>query len=291
MSTSLRWRPALGRPLLAAAGALSLVLLIVLTPSGAPEAGTFSTLRQPGDIPYVAGHRGDVRGGPENTLPALQAVLDSPAEFVETDVQLTSDGVPVLIHDWTLDRTTDGTGPVWAATWDEISGLDAGSWAGPEYAGLAVPHLAEFLGILKSSDKHAIVELKGSWTAEQVSIVTTLIQEWDLSQRVVLASFDLVTLQAAAAVAPSIQRVIISREVNGDPADLAEACGAVGIVTSASFVRRLPEVIDRIHAAGLGVMLYTLNDESSWTEAISLGVDGIITDSPADLEAWARAGQ
>lgn len=288
MSTSLRWLPGLGQPVLAAVGALVLVLVLVLTPAGAPEANTFSTLRQPGDQPYVAGHRGDARGGPENTLPALQAVLDSPAEFVETDVQLTADGVPVLIHDWTLDRTTDGTGPIWASTWDEISALDAGSWAGAKYAGLGVPHLAEFLGILKPSDKHAIVELKGSWTAQQVTIVTTLIQEWDLSQRVVLASFDLMTLQAAQTVAPTIQRVIISREVNGDPAILAQACGAVGIVTSISFAQRVPDVVDRIHAAGLGVMLYTLNDATSWSEAISLGVDGIITDTPADLGAWAR---
>ena len=288
MSTSLRWRPVLGQPLLAAAGAMALVLVIVLIPVGAPAATTFSTLRQPGEAPTVAGHRGDLRGGPENTLPALQAVLDSSAEFVETDVQLTADGVPVLIHDWTLDRTTDGTGPVWAATWDQISGLDAGSWAGSEYAGLSVPHLAEFLGILKPSDKHAIIELKGSWTNEQVTIVTTLIQEWGLSQSVVLASFDLMTLKAAQSVAPTIQRVIISREVNGDPAVLAEACGAVGIVTSISFAQRFPEVVDRIHAAGLGVMLYTLNDEGSWSEAISLGVDGIITDTPADFDRWTR---
>ncbi|WP_257021813.1 glycerophosphodiester phosphodiesterase family protein [Leifsonia sp. AK011] len=288
MPTQLRRRPVPGQPLLAAAGALVLVMVMVLIPGGAPSASTFSTLRQPGEVPSVAGHRGDLRGGPENTLPALQAVLDSSAEFVETDVQLTADGVPVLMHDWTLDRTTDGTGPVWAATWDEISELDAGSWAGSEYAGLSVPHLPAFLGILKPSDKHAIIELKGSWTAEQVAIVTTLIQEWELSQRVVLASFDLMTLQAAQSVAPTIERVIISREVNGDPAVLAEACGAIGIVTSISFVQRFPEVVDRIHAAGLGVMLYTLNDEGSWSEAISLGVDGIITDTPADLGSWAR---
>ena len=290
MSTVLRTWPALGKPLLAASGAVLLVLTLVLNPAAAPAANSFATLRAPGEIPYVAGHRGDLRGGPENTLPALQAVIDSTAEFVETDVQLTSDGVPVLMHDWTLDRTTDGTGPVWASTWDDITALDAGAWTGPEFAGIPVPHLAEFLGILAPSTKHAIIELKGSWTAEQVAIVTTLIQDWELSQRVVLASFDLLTLQAAQSVAPSIQRVIISREVNGDPAVLAEACGAVGIVTSISFIQREPDVVERIHAAGLGVMLYTLNDEGSWSEAISLGVDGIITDTPDELGRWSAEG-
>lgn len=274
----------------ASASVASLVLVMVLIPEAAPAASTFSQLRAPGEVGYVAGHRGDARGGPENTLPALQAVLDSPAEFVELDVQLTSDGVPVIIHDFTLDRTTDGTGPIWASTWDEIRALDAGSWAGDEFAGLRVPHLTEFLGILHPSGKHAIIELKGSWTESQVSIVSRLIEGWELQPRVVFASFDLMTLQAAQAVAPGIQRVIISREVNGDPAVLAEACGAVGIVTSMGFVQSAPEVIGRIHDAGLGVMLYTLNDEVSWKEAVSLGVDGIITDTPADLDSWARAG-
>ena len=274
--------------LIASVSVLSLVLVMVLIPEAAPAANTFSQLRVPGEVGYVAGHRGDSRGGPENTLPALQAVLDSPAEFVELDVQLTSDDVPVIIHDFTLDRTTDGTGPIWASTWEQIRSLDAGIWAGDQFAGLRVPHLTEFLGILHPTGKHAIIELKGSWTAAQVRIVSELIQGWELQQRIVFASFDLMTLQAAREVAPTIQRVIISREVNGDPAVVAAACGAVGIVTSMSFVQADPAVIERIHGAGLGVMLYTLNDEVSWSEAVSLGVDGIITDTPADLDSWAR---
>ncbi|MDH6180616.1 glycerophosphoryl diester phosphodiesterase [Microbacteriaceae bacterium SG_E_30_P1] len=287
MATAHRWRRFAAQLLAVISGALSLAIVIVLAPQTGPAATTFSTLRAPGEVGYVAGHRGDAEGGPENTLPALQAVLESSAEFVETDVQLTADGVPILMHDWTLDRTTDGTGPVWASTWEQVRELDAGSWVSPDFAGIRVPHLTEFLGILQPSGKHAIIELKGSWTAEQVIIVSNLVHDWDLQQRVVFASFDVKTLQAAQQVAPSIQRVIISREVNGDPQALAGTCGAIGIVTSMSFVQRNPEVVDRIHTAGLGVMLYTLNDEGTWSEAITLGVDGIITDTPAELGRWA----
>lgn len=276
-------------PLIAAAAALGLILAIVLSPDavGVAASNSFASLRSPGEMGYVAGHRGDVDAGPENTLPALQAVIDGGAKFVETDVQLTSDGVPILMHDWTLDRTTDGEGPVWAATVAQIRALDAGSWYGAEYSGTKVPLFEEFLDILAPSDTHAIVELKGSWRPDEVALVERLISQYGLSQRIVFASFDIMTLKAAQLVAPGIQRAIISREVNGEPSDLADECGAVAIIVSKAFVLERPELVDSIHAAGLGVMLYTVNDSDTWTEVIGLGVDGIITDHPAELDRWA----
>ncbi len=102
----------------------------------------------------------------------------------------------------------------------------------------------------------------------------------------IFASFDLRSLQNLAAVAPELARAIITREVVGDPAILAAACGALAIVTSEGFIQRDPEAVGRIHAAGLGVLLYTLNDEDIWRTAIDLGVDGIITDRPSELGSW-----
>lgn len=278
------------RALLASAAVLSLVLAVVLhpEPAGVEAHNLFTSLRAPGEPGFVAGHRGDKDGAPENTLPALQRVIDGPAEFVETDLQLTADGVPILMHDWTLDRTTNGSGPVWAATWDEVRRLDAGRWYSAEFTGTPVPRLEEFLAILAPSAKHAIIELKGSWTVEQVRIVTSEIYLRGLQERIVLASFDLMSLRAVQEVAPGLQRAIITREVNGDPADLAEACGAVAIITSKAFVQSDPGVVDRIHEAGLGVLLYTLNDSDLWSEAIELGVDGIITDKPGELDRWMK---
>lgn len=277
-------------PLLAASAALTLILAVVLSPDavGVAASNSFSTLRAPGEMGYVAGHRGDLDAGPENTLPALQAVIDGGAQFVETDVQLTADGVPILMHDWTLDRTTDGEGPVWASTVAEIRALDAGSWYSAEYAGEKVPLFEEFLAILAPSQTHAIVELKGSWRADEVALVERLVTGYGLTDRIVFASFDIMTLKAAQQVAPNVQRAIISREVNGEPADLAAECGAVAIIVSKAFVLERPDLVDRIHAAELGVMIYTINDSDSWTEAISLGVDGIITDKPGELDRWAK---
>ncbi|MDP3209067.1 MAG: glycerophosphodiester phosphodiesterase family protein, partial [Rhodoglobus sp.] len=110
-----------------------------------------------------------------------------------------------------------------------------------------------------------------------------------LGDRVILASFDLMTLRALREAAPNIARVVISRSVTGDPAVLAEASGAVAIVTSAGFIESDPGAVSRIHNAGLGVLIYTLNDEDDWERAVALGADGLITDKPTKLAAWLSA--
>ena len=280
------------RTIAAAAAAVSLVLVIVLSPDATrvEAVSIFGSLHKPGDISFVAGHRGGKDGAPENTLPAFELALASDADFIETDLQLTSDGVPVLMHDFMLDRTTDGSGPVWNATWDQVSALDAGSWYDPAFAGTGVPRLADLLDLVSPTEKSVILELKGSWNDEQLVPVVQEIRDHGLAQRVMIAGFDITSLQAAERVGPEVQRVIIIRTVVGDPAVLAATCGAVAIVTSKEFLLDDPEAVERIHDAGLGVMIYTLNSSRTWAGARALGVDGIITDKPLELGRWLDTG-
>ena len=287
--TTVRWPHP--RDLAAAAAAISLVLVVILSPDAARvhAADVFQSLRSPGEAAFIAGHRGDQEGAPENTLPAFELAIASQAQFIETDLQLTSDGVPVLMHDWTVDRTTDGSGPVWTYTWDELSRLDAGRWYADEFAGTRVPALSQLLDLVRPSNKRVLLELKGSWNADQLRSVTDDIERFGLDDRVIVASFDIMSLKALAGVAPDLPRLVISRTIAGDPAILAATCGAVAIVTSAAFVREDPLAVTRIHDAGLGVLLYTLNDEQNWSDATSLGVDGIITDLPTRLDRWLAA--
>lgn len=268
-----------------------LVAAMVVSPANASveAAGLWGALREPGQTGVIAAHRGEATGAPENTLPAFAAAIAAGVPVIETDVQLTADGVPILMHDFTLDRTTDGTGPVWAATWEQVRQLDAGAWVGEGYAGTPVPLFSQFLDLLSATTVSAIVELKGAWSSAQVELLAQEVLVRGLADRVLFASFDLMTLRAAAEVAPQIPRAIISRDVTGDPAVLANACGAIAIVTSKGFVQSHPDVIDRIHAAGLGAFVYTLNSAEAWAEAIALGVDGLITDAPLDLAEWADA--
>src|SRR5690606_4836477 len=89
------------------------------------------SLRAPGEPAFIAGHRGDRASAPENTMAAFEAAFASDLEFVETDVQLTADGVPILMHDDTVDRTTNGTGAVAELSLAALRALDAGSWYAP----------------------------------------------------------------------------------------------------------------------------------------------------------------
>ncbi len=96
----------------------------------------------------LCAHRGAMGTHPENTLAAFRAAVDAGAHMIEFDVQLTKDNKMVVIHDGTVDRTTDGTGKVSELTFDEIRNLDAGSWKSPEFAGEKIPTLDETLSVM-----------------------------------------------------------------------------------------------------------------------------------------------
>ena len=276
------------RTISASALAAALVLLIVLSasPARVHAESVFGTLRSPGQPALIAGHRGDRSSAPENTLPALQGALDSTMDFVETDLQLTADGVVVLIHDETVDRTTNGTGAVADLTFAEIRALDAGTWYSAQFAGVTVPSLDEFLGVFSSSSKQALLELKGFWTVDQVRLVANQINASGTQNRVTFASFDFTTIMNLHTAAPSIPRVIIQRMLPADPVGLAEHFHAIAILTSPASIEADPHAVAAMHEAGLGLLLYTLNSKQRWSEALALGVDGIITDTPSILDEW-----
>jgi len=201
-------------------------------------------------------------------------------------VQLTKDGVPVLMHDDTIDRTTNGRGAVADITWKSLKKLDAGSWYSKKYKKTRVPSLNQFFEVLAPSDKKLLLELKGFWEDEEVTLVVDLIREHGLEKRVTLASFDFTTIMNIEKVGPSFPRVIIMRMMPADPVRLANHFGAIAILTSPASLEADPRAVDNMHDAGLGVLVYTLNSEERWSEAIGLGVDGIITDKPSLLDEW-----
>jgi glycerophosphoryl diester phosphodiesterase len=279
-----RWH----RTLFAAITTIALVLIFVLNPDAALVYATnmFGTLRAPGEPAFIAGHRGDRAHFPENTLPALQGVLDSDFDFVETDIRLSSDGVPVLIHDQTLERTTNGTGPVSEHTLDQLKHYDAGSWHSPEFAYVQIPTLDEFLSIFQSSTKKAMLELKDIWTPDQVRTVIALVYARGVQDRVIFEAFDFETLESLQTAAPVFPRVIIQRYLPAHPVELANRFGAIAVLTSMASLEANPGAVEELHTAGLGIVLYTLNKKDRWSEALALGVDGIITDKPSSLDKW-----
>lgn len=287
MKTAFRSVPGASR-LFAIPATVLLVLVFVLGPltSQVQAADVFGSLRAPGELAFVAGHRGDVSAAPENTMPAFDRAFEGPIDFVETDVQLTKDGVPVLFHDVTLDRTTNGRGTIAEHTEAQLRTLDAGSWHGKSYAGTRIPTLDTFLARLAESDKKALVELKFGWTVSQIRTVVGLINSHRLKSRVVLQSFSLETLTNLQIAAPRYPRMMLVRELPADPVPMARQFGVIALATTARAVAKSPDAVGRLHEAGIGVICYTLNSKKAWSKVRDHGVDGIITDTPHDLDSW-----
>ena len=245
--------------------------------------------RTPGEAAFIASHRGGAATAPENTLPAITAALEGGFGYVEVDVALTADRHPVLMHDATVDRTTDGHGRLSALTLAEVRALDAGSWFDASYAGTRVPTLDEFLDALVKADARAIVELKGRWDAAAVDAAVAAVAARGLERRVVLASFDARTLALAASGSQVMSRLLILKHVPDDVVSAVAEAGARGVVVSRKAVLARPGIVDELHASGARVVVYTLNKDDQWDAVTALGVDGIVTDDPHTLWEWQSA--
>jgi glycerophosphoryl diester phosphodiesterase len=266
--------------------ATATVLLVATTPTTASAVDVFGALRVPGEAAFIVGHRGDRAEAPENTMSSLERAMDDLA-FVETDVQLSRDGVPVLFHDTTLQRVTGDPHTVGELDLAQLRRLDVGAWYGADHAGERMPTLDEFLSALAvRDDARALVELKADWRADEVRTVVGLIERHGLRGRVVLQSFSLETLFALQRVSPTTPRIMLIRELPADPVPLAERLGLIGFGTTAASVTAVPGALDALHEAGVAVLCYTLNTHERWQEVSALGVDGIITDQPSDLDEW-----
>lgn len=275
---------------LAASGVVLALLNVVLL---APTSGqvyasdVFGALRLPGDAAFIAGHRGDRSVAPENTLPAFTAAFENPAmQFVETDVQLSRDGVPMLFHDTTLKRVAGTRKTVAELSHDELKRLDVGAFYSTSFAGTRMPSLAEFLALAAGYDKRLLIELKSDWTLAELAIVLEVIEHSGLGSRVLLQSFSIETLQNLQKAAPEMPRLMLIRELPADPVPMARQLGVLALGTTARAVTAAPEAVRLLHEAGLAVLCYTLNTERSWAEVRALGVDGIITDTPSELDGW-----
>ncbi|GAA2039666.1 hypothetical protein GCM10009819_25980 [Agromyces tropicus] len=280
-------RPLVRIPL-AAAGMIATAGLLwtASTPTDVYAIDVFGALRQPGDAAAIIGHRGDRSQAPENTMPALELAMDELA-YVETDVRLTRDGVPVLFHDTDLERVAGRDDTVEELDLADLERLDAGAWYSDEWAGERIPTLERFLvALAERDDARALVELKADWTPTEVRTVLDLVERHGLRGRVVFQSFSVETLQSIQRVAPTTPRIMLIRELPADPVPLAEQLGLIGFGTTAASVTAVPDAVDAAHAAGVAVLCYTLNSQDRWQEVSELGVDGIITDQPSDLDAW-----
>ena len=244
--------------------------------------------------PLVIGHRGYNVIAPENTLPSFQMGLTAGADLVELDYHHSRDGMQVVMHDFTLDRTTDATNrwhtnaiKIADRTWAEIQTLDAGKWFSPLFAGTKVPSLVEALDVIQASGM-TLVERKGGDPAACVK----LLRDKNLVNRVVVQSLDweflrgfhkLEPAQILAAVGPP-KLLADGRKPAKDARKLTTArldelaeTGAQVVVWSHKELT--PEIIRVLHERKLKLWVYTINDPKLANELLDWGADGLITDN------------
>jgi glycerophosphoryl diester phosphodiesterase len=233
-------------------------------------------------LPPVIGHRGAAALAPENTLAGLRAAAAAGARWVEFDVKLTADGTPVLMHDETLERTTDGRGKVAATPAATIAALDAGAWFGAGFAGERVPTLIEAIGELGRLGLGANIEIKpcrGREAATAAAVVEVVARHWPAALPApLISSFAPKCLAVARDRAPALPRGLLVRRLPRDWRRQVDALGCASINLGQGFASR--RAIAAVRAAGLRVVIWTVNEPVAARRLLAAGADAVITDRP-----------
>jgi glycerophosphoryl diester phosphodiesterase len=240
-------------------------------------------------IPAIIGHRGARSNAPENTLAGLRRAHDEGASWVEFDVKLTRDGIPVLIHDETLERTTDGRGAVRDLTLAELDRVDAGCPAvfGDRFRGERIPTLEQSLLLLRDLGMGFNLEVKpcpGLEVETSHAALAVVARVWPAGAALpVVSSFKRASLEAARQAAPALPRGYLAERLAGDWLADARDLGCATI--HPGFSRLTRAQVEEARAAGLPVLAWTVNDPARAIELHRWGVDSLITDTPAIIAA------
>ena len=223
----------------------------------------------------VTAHRGASHVAPENTLSAMAAAVEAGAEFAELDVGLTRDGEVVLMHDRTVDRTTNGTGDLGDFSLNELRALEAGSWFSEEFDGEPIPTLREVIRFARGRLKLNI-EIKTSREEPTIAAaVVDIIRSEDFGEECMVTSFSRETVEEVKRIAPELRTGFIFGK--DYPEDVFE--GGWDVLSSNH------EVVDSVFVArakesGKSVHVWTVDERELMLKLMALGVDGIISNRP-----------
>lgn len=230
-------------------------------------------------------HRGASAVCPENTMVAFERSLQLGATGIETDVQLSSDGKLVLIHDETLSRTAGAEGWVKDKSVEELRALDAGAWFHADFAGERIPSLDELFDLVRGKNILLNLELKNgiiSYKGMEEKIIQA-IRDWDMEQQVILSSFNHASLVRCKRLAPEIRTALLYMEKLYRPYDYAARLEASALHPYKLAVTR--EEVAAALAQGIATHPFTVNNPAEMQELIDMGVQAIITDVPDVLAA------
>jgi glycerophosphoryl diester phosphodiesterase len=229
----------------------------------------------------VIAHRGASIVAPENTLPAFRLAAELGADAIEFDAKLTADGHVVIHHDRTLDRTTDGSGPLSARTLEELHRLDAGSHLNHKYIGVCIPTLKQ---VFQELGDRLLMNIELTNYARPFNslpeAVSHMITEFDLMDRVLISSFNPIALMKMRRLAPKIPLGLLVMDT--EPAWLISFTRLITPYQAyhPSFSMIDEQLVQREHQLGHRINVWTVNEADKIRESLNMRVNGVITDVP-----------
>lgn len=242
----------------------------------------------------VIAHRGSNKVAPQNTLPAFRRAIEEGTNGFETDVHLSRDGKLVICHNYTIDKTSDGTGYITSFTSDELKKYDFGAYFGEEFVGTRIPTLEEFLELTAPTDTDIInLELKSPKNRSREMVMKTMdvIKKYGVLDRIIISSFDGSILKTVKKIEPACKTAFLYPSTNPNahrfevfPFATVKNIGAEIIHPASVFVNKV--LVTTAHKLGLQVNVWTVNDEATVRRLLACGVDGIITDCPGIVRGF-----
>lgn len=232
-------------------------------------------------MPFWIAHRGAGKLAPENTLAAFREGARHGYRAFECDAKLSADGIPFLLHDATLNRTTPERGVAGQRSWAELSRIDAGAWHSRAYAGEPLPSLDALARYVIANRFALNIEIKPTPGQELVTgqvVGREVLRLWRGSGLMPLfSSFQPEALAGALETAPEVPRGLLLDRLSDGWLDQALALQCRAVITNYALMNQA--LVEQLHAAGLKALVYTVNDPAAAQWLIGNGVDGIITDA------------
>lgn len=237
-------------------------------------------------LPRIIAHRGSAATCPENTLPSQEVARRGGAVWIEDDTHPTKDGVPIVMHDDKVDRTTDGKGAIRSLTLAEIKALDAGSWFSPVFAGTRVPTLEEQMADLYAKGGNLLLEIKSEHSVEELANVVAIIRKYNMTERVIAQSFTVVSLERMYQVAPEIPLGLLTSNIDSNLEEVCKRLHLTHYNPNYGSVIAKPSTVKTLHDLGVAIYVWTPDTPALWQKMIDLGVDGIITNRAIELKGY-----
>ncbi|EFV75100.1 hypothetical protein HMPREF1013_04533 [Bacillus sp. 2_A_57_CT2] len=229
-------------------------------------------------------HRGATGYAPENTVAGFDLAVDMKADYIEIDVQRSKDGELVVIHDTSVDRTTDGTGKVGDLTFDYLRSLDAGSWKGEQFAGEPIPTFEEILDRYHGK-VGILIELKAPELYPGIEEqVADKIKERNLdkpqNEKIIIQSFNFESMKTMDQLLPNVPIGVLTSNRADTTAEALQEFSAYADWFNPSYGIVTKELVNQVHSLGMQIGSWTVRSQDAADFLFEMDVDAIITDYP-----------